>query len=586
MAAPTFVSASAGTTDATGPWTHTGPAPGATGRIVIVHLLQDGTNAGVPAITSVTNAANIGGVANVLTKIGQFDVGSPTPTARHHVWIGRTTSASGAMVITGTNTGGDDVYVRVYLFSGVSAATSLARVIENVTRGSTGVSAGTSATASDAAVTTLGPDRLVLNLLAIDDDNPVGPFSGQTGGTWAEATAEYATQSGTDGCIQIQTATLATAGTIDGGTASITDVDNWGVVGFALLPTGPAVYSGSVVNPVTSNRVTNGVRRTASQIAAPFTVSAVTAGRVQVWGVVSWANFTNPLPVSVKGIAAIDASWTAVSSGRQTKSRGVVSLPVGFNVTVTLQHDLATYGGGTYGSGTYGDEIKTAAASFDLAGEIVTSGAPLNPQTVSGASSFEIAADATVNGVRVTFGAVVAPETVDRVTSGRLGISDQITLVMSHTVGSSAFLAAVGAASLPVAFDSVTRSIVGGTIAGNTALDASFSGSTSGTVIARSSVHVNEGAFFAVSSIQRRRGITSSTFSTVVQSAGRLTARSAVSLPLTFGITTGRITQFGAVDLNLLFNARTMRATYNPPRNGYIAFPRRGRLRKGSQVTV
>ena len=585
MAAPTFVAASTGTTDATGGWTHTGPAPGATGRLYLVHVLQDGTNAGVPAITSVTNAANIGGVANVLTKLGQFDVGSPTPTARHHVWIGRSTSTS-AMVITGSNTGGDDVYGRVYVFNGVSAATSLARVIENVTRGSTGVSAGTSATASDAAVTTLGPDRLVVNLLAIDDDNAVDAFTGQTGGTWSEAVAEYATQSGTDGCIQIQTAALTAAGTIAGGTASITAVDNWGVVGFALLPTGPAVYSGAVVNPVTSNRVTNGVRRTSSQVASPFTVSAVTAGLVRVRGVVSWANFTNPLPVSVKGIVGIDASWTSVTNGRSTNNRGVVAMPVGFNVTVIPKLDLATYGGGNYGSGTYGDAIKTAAVSLTVTAEIVTSASAVTSSTVFGAASLEVTSGRVVNGIRKRYGAVVAPETVDRVTAGRLGIQEQLNTVVAYTVLSAARLAANGALSLPVAVNMVTRSTGQGVIAGNSVSATSFSAATAGRVTARSAAHFNEGLFFVTTTVRHLRGISMQTFAATVETRSRLTARSRVALPIAVNMTSGRIIQFGVVDMNVRFNTRTMRPDYNPPRNGYIAFPRRGRLRRGSQVEL
>lgn len=58
----------------------------------------------------------------------------------------------------------------------------------------------------DAPTTTTGPARLVLNLVAVGDDNAVDPFEYETGGNWVEAVAEYASSSGTDGCIQLQIA--------------------------------------------------------------------------------------------------------------------------------------------------------------------------------------------------------------------------------------------------------------------------------------------------------------------------------------------------------------------------------------------
>lgn len=197
---PSLVSTSTGSTDATGAWTHVSNAPLAIGNVYIVHLLQDGTNAGVPDITSVTNAENIAGTDNVLTKIGQFDVGSAA-AARQHLWIGRSTSTS-AMTITGSNSGGDDVYVRVHEFTGVNAGTTLSDVIENVTAGSTTSSTGTSATASDASVTSLGSGRLALNFLAVNDDNIIQAISGATGGRW-NSVGSYADSGGTDGAIEI-----------------------------------------------------------------------------------------------------------------------------------------------------------------------------------------------------------------------------------------------------------------------------------------------------------------------------------------------------------------------------------------------
>jgi hypothetical protein len=122
------------------------------------------------------------------------------------------------------------------VFYNVSTGTTLASVIENGTAGATVNVTGTSNTAADASVQTLGPDRLALNFLAINDDNAFAGFTGQSGGTWTLGHT-VAEASGTDGATAMLYAAMATAGTIDGGTGSITDSDAWGVVGFALIGT-------------------------------------------------------------------------------------------------------------------------------------------------------------------------------------------------------------------------------------------------------------------------------------------------------------------------------------------------------------
>lgn len=246
MAAPAFVQASTGATDATGAFTFTGVATGTIGHIVVVQILVDGTGAISWGTISGTNINNLAGTANVWTEVGIFNAGA---TPQQRIFLGRRTSASAAPTFAASaNTSGDDVYGRMYEFSDVNAGSTLADVIENVTPGSTTSGAAVSGTIADAAVTTLGPDRLALNLVGNNDDNAVAAFTGETGGDWVEATAEYADATGTDGCIQLQTANMPTAGTVDGGTATNVDAtDGWGVVGFALIGT-------TIVPPVVGTR--------------------------------------------------------------------------------------------------------------------------------------------------------------------------------------------------------------------------------------------------------------------------------------------------------------------------------------------
>lgn len=243
MAIPSFTQASAGVTDAGGAWSYASDFTNSS-KLLIFQVLQDGTTADVmgtpPSVgavdtrLSVTNCLALDGTASAITYLGTFNVGSAT-AALQHLWIGRGSSA-GTSQIGGNNSTSEDLYIRLYEFQNVSTGTTLSTVIENASAGATTNGVGTSTTAADTSVQTLGADRLALNLLAINDDNPFAGFTGESGGTWTTR-ASFASATGTDGAVYLADAAMATAGTIDGGTGSITDSDAWGVVGFALIGT-------------------------------------------------------------------------------------------------------------------------------------------------------------------------------------------------------------------------------------------------------------------------------------------------------------------------------------------------------------
>jgi hypothetical protein len=250
MAAPTFVQASAGGTDASGAWT-TGstlfPGNFTLGNVMIFQVVQDGTAASPTVDTVQFKLEDLTGTDSALTSIGEFNIGSPT-SASQHLWIGRVAAgASNFATITGSNAGGDDLYWRYYEFTNVNTGTLLSQVIENGSAGSTSNGTpGTSTTIADTGVTTLGPDRLALNFIGVNDDPAIDAFAGETGGDWVEAVAEYAEASGTDGALSLQTAAMPTAGTIDGGSDGIAASFGWGVVGFALIGTTVASTPGPV----------------------------------------------------------------------------------------------------------------------------------------------------------------------------------------------------------------------------------------------------------------------------------------------------------------------------------------------------
>ncbi len=213
---------------------------------MILQILQDGTTANIfgvpPAVgdvdgrLSATNLEALDATSGAFTYVGIFNVGSAV-AGFQHLWIGRSTSTT-ATVAAGGNSGADDIYIRSYQFTDVNTGATLADVIENGSAGTTVNGAATSTTCSDTGVTTLGVDRLACNFGAITDDaSGIAVFAGMTGGTWAHFQL-YETATGTDGSLFFEDAAMAAAGTIDGGTDTITSLP-WGVVGFALIGTTP-----------------------------------------------------------------------------------------------------------------------------------------------------------------------------------------------------------------------------------------------------------------------------------------------------------------------------------------------------------
>ena len=247
MPAPTFVTAGAGETDAGGAWTYgSWAATSAVGNLLIAHLLQDGTtNGAVTGVAGSSNMESLAGVEATWTQLiggnadGSFPIGSAA-AGRQFLFLGRSRAAASNPTFAGANSSTDDLYYRGYEFTNVFPGTTIATVLENGTAGSTPNGAATSTTVADTGVTTLGADRLALNFVGITDDaSGLAAFAGETGGDWTLATAIYETATGTDATLGLMQAAMPTAGTINGGTDTITSLP-WGVVGFALIGTAAA----------------------------------------------------------------------------------------------------------------------------------------------------------------------------------------------------------------------------------------------------------------------------------------------------------------------------------------------------------
>lgn len=97
-------------------------------------------------------------------------------------------------------------------------------------------SQSTSTTPSDAGVTTPGANYLAINLLSQPSQFLGSAFTGESGGTWS-LVYSYSTSAPR---TMLHTATMASAGTIDGGSTTVGGSVSWCSFGGALAPVSAA----------------------------------------------------------------------------------------------------------------------------------------------------------------------------------------------------------------------------------------------------------------------------------------------------------------------------------------------------------
>lgn len=164
---------------------------------------------------------------------GPENCGAPTVGGRHWVF-GKIADGSedSASISFGTAGGTVVRHARIYRFTG---DTWTGQTLTNIVAGFS-ASAGTSTSILDQDVTTPVDGCVAVNFVYRNDDlGALIPFTGESGGDWVEPVSEFTTSLGSDGGMQIQTAQMATAGTIGGGTFT-TDSDPWGVIGCYVRP--------------------------------------------------------------------------------------------------------------------------------------------------------------------------------------------------------------------------------------------------------------------------------------------------------------------------------------------------------------
>jgi hypothetical protein len=203
MAAPTFRAAGA---RSAGPFAYpSGITAGDELHLHVVVETTEGTHSEAPALTPPSGWALIG------------ECGGPTGTAPNRTWRqsyllrktgGATGSESGTLAVSADT--GSVIAGRMYCYVGGSGAQEGAAVANTN-------AAGTAI--NQASITTTGADRLCCHYVYWSANATIGDFTGETGGNFTEAVAESSAASGT---LQVQTATLASAGTISGGSVTVT----------------------------------------------------------------------------------------------------------------------------------------------------------------------------------------------------------------------------------------------------------------------------------------------------------------------------------------------------------------------------
>lgn len=167
---------------------------------------------------------------------------------------------------------------------------------------------GFSTEPGDRSVTTTRPNRLACNFMLSNLNADMGSWTGETGGDW---TLVWQTLTGR-ARLSIQTALLAAAGTIDGGSYVLASSTTYTIRGFAFLPgangvaAGASVAAGQFVGAAAARGAGNG----------GSTVTAGFVGRLLLAGVgTGAATCSGAFVGSTEVVGEGAASGAAVSSG-------------------------------------------------------------------------------------------------------------------------------------------------------------------------------------------------------------------------------------------------------------------------------
>jgi hypothetical protein len=238
MGVPIPVGAGTGVAITTG--TSTVSKTGCTeGNLIFLHTYENGV-ANDSTRSNITNIESIDGTPEDLSHTDWRDVG-PGPSGHHLVSYGRVMADGTCSVDLTVGASGGDVFARLYEVEDVIAG---AAVLEDVDFG-----AANNTTVEDISVTPVTLPAAALNFIAIDTNETVVAYTGETGGDWTEFAAEFATATGAAATLSLQIADMPSGGTIEGGTFTLSGARDYGIQGMALIGTLESLGYRRIIGP-------------------------------------------------------------------------------------------------------------------------------------------------------------------------------------------------------------------------------------------------------------------------------------------------------------------------------------------------
>ncbi len=331
------------------------PATVDAGRILIAHVIWEGTSEAPDTPTGWTLLHGPVAIETVARHwlFGKIADGTEDGTSIVFALAPLSTNQRGA---------------RIYSFAG--------RVSGSITDCVLGFSTTTHATDPQMpSVTTTKAGSLAVALVAQNDNNALADATGESGGDWVEAVAEYVAALTPGFVLQIQTAAMASVGTISGGAVAATN-DPSGVIAFEIrdsipaqsitgvgaIATAEAFGSGAVTQPGTGINIT-GVGNIAT--AEAFGTDAVDFTLKSLGNIATAEAFGSPsLDLILKALGAVASGETfgTVSLDFTLKSLGAVASGETFGSPAL---DLRLLSLGAIASG---ESFGTAKLNFKLLG--------------------------------------------------------------------------------------------------------------------------------------------------------------------------------------------------------------------------
>jgi hypothetical protein len=271
------------------------------------------------------------------------------------------------------------------------------------------------------SVTTTLAGALAVALVAQNDNNTLASATGESGGNWTEATAEYTVALNPGFSLGIQTATpTGDPGTISGGTDNTTN-DPVGVIGFQIKQSnnqnvdagvGAATFTGfaPTVTTTANQNILPGVGALSATGFAPTVFTSENQSALPGAGAVAFTGFEPTVQIGVNTNAETGAlslsgfEPTVITSDHQNTEPGTgVATLVGFEPTVTVSDNQnVSPGSGQIIFEGFAPTVGSDAISSPAVGQITFTGFAPTVETSEGVEIEPGAGAITLSGFSPT----------------------------------------------------------------------------------------------------------------------------------------------------------------------------------------